>query len=183
MIDVRKITIEEFENRIYDKYITLFSKEEQRDWKTIKVAYQNGIEEFYAIYDDNNLIGFFMLERINDYPYYLDYIAIFSEYQSKGYGSISIKALLEKIIKDKGLIGEIEKVDEQDPTTLRRWKFYDKLGFKKYDNLFYFNGTTFELIVYPNDYEKDGYEIAEMLYDYYIINIGEEETKKQCKII
>ena len=183
MIDVRKITIEEFENKIYDRYTQLFSKEEQRDWKTITVAYKNGVEEFYGIYDEDNLIGFFMIERINNYPYYLDYFAIFNEYQSKGYGSLAIKTLLEKVIKENGILGEIEKVDEADPVTVRRWNFYKKIGFKKYNNLFYFNGTTFELIVYPNDYNKDGSEVANMLYDYYICNIGEEETKKSCKIL
>ncbi len=183
MINLKKITIEEFENQIYDKYITLFTEEEQRDWNTIKVAYKNGIEDFYAIYDDELLVGFFALERIKNYPYYLDYFAIFDEYQSKGYGSKSIKILLEEVIKDNGLLGEIEKVDEIDLNTLRRWKFYDKLGFKKFDNLFYFNGTTFELIIYPSDYQVEGNELAHMLYEYYVVNIGEEETAKSCKII
>lgn len=33
MIDVKEILIDEFMNDIYDKYITLFPKEEQRDWR------------------------------------------------------------------------------------------------------------------------------------------------------
>jgi ribosomal protein S18 acetylase RimI-like enzyme len=183
MIDVRKITIEEFEDKIYDKYITLFTLEEQRDWKTITVAYQNGIEEFYGIYDDEKLVGFFVLERIKNYPYYLDYFAIFNEYQSKGYGSKSVKILLDKIIKDDGLLGEIEQVNDVDSSTIRRWKFYEKLGFKKFDTLFFFNGTTFELIIYPDNYKVEGIELANMLYEYYCVNIGQEETKKSCKII
>lgn len=183
MIDVREITIEDFEKDIYDRYTKLFTKEEQRDWNTITVAYRNGIEKFYGIYDDNNLVGFFALERIKNYPYYLDYFAIFDEHQSKGYGSKSIKILLENIIKDDGLLGEIEKVDDNDSSTVRRWKFYEKLGFKKFDTLFFFNGTTFELIIYPNDYKVEGIELANMLYEYYEVNIGEDETKKNCKII
>ena len=183
MINVKKITIEEFEKKIYDKYITLFTIEEQRDWKTIKVAYKKGIEDFYGIYDDELLVGFFALERINNYPYYLDYFAIFDEYQSKGYGSKSIKILLEEVIKDDGLLGEIEKVNDFDLSTVRRWKFYEKLGFKKFDNLFFFNGTIFELIIYPNDYQVEGVKLAEMLYEYYEVNIGKEETIKNCKIM
>ena len=183
MINLKKITIEEFENQIYDKYITLFTEEEQRDWNTIKVAYQKGIEEFYAIYDDELLVGFFALERIKNYPYYLDYFAIFDEYQSRGYGSKSIKILLEEVIKSDGLLGEIEKVNEIDLNTLRRWNFYDKLGFKKFDTLFFFNGTTFELIIYPDTYKVDGDELAHMLYEYYEVNIGKEDTKKHCEII
>ena len=183
MIDVRKINIEEFENKIYDRYIQLFSKEEQRDWKTIKVAYQNGIEEFYGIYDENSLIGFFMIERINDYPYYLDYFAIFNEYQSKGYGSLSIKKLLEDVIKEDGLIGEVEKVTETDPITVRRWKFYEKLGFKKFDDVEFLYTVLFDLIIYPYNYNITGLRVAEILYDYYKINIGEEETKRICKIV
>ena len=183
MIDIRKISIEEFENSVYDKYITLFTQEEQRDFSTITNAYNNGIEEFYGIYDDDIMVGFFALERIKDYPYYLDYIAIFKEYQSKGYGSKSVKLLLDKIVKDKGIIGEIEEVMESDTSTVKRWNFYNKLGFKKFDNRFFFNGTMFELIVYPYDFNTTGDEISKMLYDYYVVNIGEEKTKETCKII
>lgn len=33
MIDVIEITIEDFKENIYNEYVKLFPKEEQRDWK------------------------------------------------------------------------------------------------------------------------------------------------------
>ncbi len=183
MVEVKEITIEEFEEKIYDKYVTLFSKEEQRDWDTIKEIYNKQYEKFYKIMDNDIIIGFFILEKVGDYPYYLDYFAIYSEYQSKGYGSLSIKKLLEDVIKDDGLIGEVEKVTDEDPITVRRWKFYEKLGFKKFDDVEFSYTVLFDLIIYPFNYNMTGKEIAKILYDYYVINIGEKETKRLCKIV
>lgn len=183
MVEVKEITIEEFEEKIYDKYITLFSLEEQRDWNTIKDAYKNNYEKFYKIIDDDNIIGFFILEKLGDYPYYLDYFAIFNEYQSKGYGSISIKKLLQDVIKEDGIIGEVEKVTDEDPITVRRWKFYEKLGFKKFNDVEFSYTVLFDLIMHSRDYNISGPRVAEILYDYYKLNIGEEETKRLCKII
>ena len=181
---IKEITIEYFEEHIYDKYINLFSKDEQRDWNTIKCAYQDKIEKFYAIYVDNIEVGFFMLEKLNDYPYYLDYFSIYNEYQGKKYGSEAIQKLLSDIVKEDGLIGEIEDVTFQDLTTIRRWKFYEKIGFKKNSDVnFFFCNNIFNLIIYPRDYNIEEGRIAEILLDYYKYNIGEEETKKLCKIM
>ncbi len=183
MLRVKEITIDFFEQNIYDKYVTLFAKEEQREWKTIKEIYNKGYEKFYGIYDDNNLIGFFMLERINNYPYYLDYFAIFKEYQSKGYGSKSIEVLIRDVVKNDGIIGEIEKVNEDDPITIRRWKFYEKLGFKKFDDIDFVYTVVFNIIVYPGNINYSSREIANILVEYYKTNIGEKETERIIRVI
>lgn len=183
MIEVKEISIEEFEDKIKDKYEDLFVEEEKRDWDTIKDAYNNDFEKFYAIYVNNEIIGFFMLEKLDNCPYYLDYFAIFKEYQSKGYGSESIKKLLSSIVKEDGLIGEIERVDDTDPITVKRWKFYEKLGFKKFDDVCFLFNIVFNIIIYPKDYDFTGRKAGEILLDYYKINIGEGETKKVCRII
>ena len=81
-MNIIKITIEEFTNTIYDRYIKLFPEDEQRDFQNIEKNYNLGIENFYKIVEDNKTIGFFLLERIKDYPYYLDYFAIYEEYQN-----------------------------------------------------------------------------------------------------
>ena len=82
MIDITEITIKEFENEIYDEYVKLFPEEEQREWEIIEKSYEIGVERFYKITLENKIIGFFMLELIDEnHPYYLDYFAIYSEYQ------------------------------------------------------------------------------------------------------
>lgn len=42
MIDVVKITLNEFKEDIYAKYIRLFPEDEQRDWEKIERTYKNG---------------------------------------------------------------------------------------------------------------------------------------------
>lgn len=183
MIEVKEISIEEFEDKIKDKYEDLFVEEEKRDWDTIKDAYNNDFEKFYAIYSDNTMIGFFMLEKIDNYPYYLDYIGIFKEYQSKGYGSESMRKLLTDIVKEDGLIGEVEKVTDEDPVTVKRWRFYERSGFKKLEDACFLFRIIYNIIIYPTDFNITGRKAGEILLDYYKMNIGEEETKKVCKII
>ena len=47
MIDVIEINVEEFKNDVYDKYIKLFPKDEQRNWNKIENTVNKGIEKFF----------------------------------------------------------------------------------------------------------------------------------------
>lgn len=58
---IAKIDIEEFKNKIYLEYISLFPDEEQRDWEDIEYSYNSGIEQFYKIVFENDIIGFIIL--------------------------------------------------------------------------------------------------------------------------
>ncbi|MBP3255860.1 MAG: GNAT family N-acetyltransferase [Clostridia bacterium] len=184
MIDVIEITIEEFENDIYDKYIELFPEEEQREWNKIVKTSKKGIEKFYKIIYENKTIGFFLLEKINDdYPFYIDYFSIYREYQNQGYGTKAIKVLLSKIINKKGLIAEIETESKDNPITIKRFEFYKRLGFKKIKSEYLLYNVYFTPILY-NDYKeinKEKYD--KIFFDYYAINCGENEVKRHCKII
>ena len=184
MIDIIEITINEFKNNIYDEYVKLFPKNEQREWFKIEKMYKKSIEKFYKIVLSNKTIGFFMLEKLNDnYPFYLDYFAIFKEFQNKGYGSKSIVKLIDKIVGSNGLIGEIEKESKKNPITIKRFKFYSKLGFKKIDSKYLLYNVLYTPIVYinPNNIIKE--KIDKIFFDYYIENSGKNEIKKNCKII
>ena len=76
----------------------------------IERTYKNGIEKFYKILLKDITIGFFMLEKLSDnYPFYIDYFAIFNEFQNKGYGTKAMQILENKITDSRGLIAEIEK--------------------------------------------------------------------------
>ncbi len=51
-----------------------------------------------------------MLEKLNDnYPFYLDYFAIFKEFQNMGYGTKAVQTLIKNVVHNDGIIGEIEK--------------------------------------------------------------------------
>ncbi len=181
---IEEIEIKEFENEIYNEYVKLFPEEEQRDWKKIRQAYENGIEEFYKITENQQTIGFFMLEKIkDDYPYYLDYFGIFKEHQNKGYGTKAIKMLLDEIIKNEDLYIEIEKEDEENFITIKRAEFYKKLNFKKVESEYLLYNVLYTPYVFTNsnDINKDNFD--QIMFEYYLINCGEEEIKMNCKKI
>ena len=213
MVDIIEITINEFKNNIYDKYVKLFPENEQREWVKIEETYKKGIEKFYKIVLKNEIIGFFMLEKLNgNYPFYLDYFAIFREFQNKGYGSKVLKDLIEKyktiilsierprknlensknrknfylrngLVGNNGLIGEIEKENTKNPITIKRFKFYSKLGFKKTDSEYLLYNVPYTPIVYINFDNIVKEKIDKIFFDYYLENCGEDEVKKNCKII
>ena len=183
MIDIKEISIEEFKKDIYDEYTSLFSKEEQREWKKIRRTYKNELEKFYVITLDGVQIGFFLLERIGDNPYYLEYYAIYEEYQDKGYGTKALKKLLKDIVKNQGLIGEIEKIVKSDDITKRRFEFYENLGFEKIKSEYLLYDVLYNPIVYFKDSKLDKETADEIFFEYYKTNIGLKDMELNCKIV
>lgn len=183
MIDVIEITISEFEENIYNKYIKLFPKDEQRHWGKIEKTYSKGIEKFYKIILNNITIGFFMLEKLrDDYPFYLDYFAIFDEFQNKGYGTNAIQILMNKIIHNNGLIAEIEKESVDNPITIKRFEFYKRLGFNKIGSEYLLYDVLYTPIININkNIEKENMDI--IFFDYYKTNCGKNAIKTKCKIV
>ena len=180
MVYIKKIQIEEFKNKIYDRYTKIFPEKEQRDFEKIKKTYNAGLENFYKIcLEDNTIIGFFMLGKISNHPYYLEYFAIYDEYQNKGYGSESLKYLLKNIVKNDGVIGEIEKVTDKDKNTKRRLKLYESLGFKLLESEYIVTGVHYNTIASFID-TKENFD--KYFFDYYKINFG-KDCDKVCKII
>ena len=180
MIKIKRITIEEFENNIYDKYVNLFPEEEQRDWDKVKKTYEAGLERFYAICLENDTtIGFFMLEKLNNHPFYLEYFAIFDEYQNMGFGEASLRLLLKLVVMDKGIIGEIEKINDNKPDTIRRLKLYEKIGLKKSESEYIVTGVWYNAI---SNFKCSKEKLDNYFFDYYKLNFG-ADYKDKCKII
>lgn len=182
-MELISITIEEFENTIYDEYVKCFPEQEQRDWNNIRKTYTLGVEKFYKIIENDDLVGFFMLEEnTNNNSYYIDYFAIYEQYRNKGLGTLAIKHLLSDVVRNKTLCIEIEKPTSDDPDTIRRKNFYINLGFKDVGSLYLLYDVFFVPLVYSNAIlSKD--KVDEMMFDYYLINCGKEVVDKRCKII
>lgn len=184
IIEIIEITIEEFENSIYKEYIKLFPDNEQREWQKIRETYKNGIEKFYKILLNNNVIGFIMLEKLDEaHPYYMDYFAIFEKYQKNGYGTKAIKMLLKSIVRDKGLCLEIEKEEDDNITTIKRDKFYKYLGFRKVDSEYVLYNVKYTPYIYEDKNKLNKDDVDQIMFDYYVVNCGEEEVRKNCKKI
>lgn len=181
---IEEIDIKEFEGKIYNEYVKLFPEEEQRDWEKIQQSYENGIERFYKILENEIIIGFFMLEKIDEnYPYYLDYFGIFKEFQNKGYGTNAIKMLLTDVIKNQELYIEIEKEDEKNAITIKRAEFYKKLNFKKVESEYLLYKVLYTPYVYTKSNVINKEMIDEIMFKYYLTNCGKDEIEKNCKII
>ena len=183
-MEIKEITIESFKKKIYNRYIKIFPRIERREWTKIEISYQNGKEKFYEILLNNEIIGFFMLEKLDKkHPYYLEYFAIYDEFQNLGYGSKALKLLIDKIIKDEDLIAEMEKENKNNLNTIRRSKFYEKLGFKKIDSEYLLYKAFYTPIVYTKSNEIIKEEYDKIFFDYYNYNCGENAIKANCKII
>lgn len=182
MLDIIEVTIEEFKDTIYDKYVTLFPENEQRYWSKIVKTYNKGIEKFYKITNINETIGFFMIERINTtYPYYIDYFGIFKKYQNNGYGTLAMKKIIE-LLGNQGVCFEIEQEDETKPHTIQRATLYKKLGFKEIDSTYLLYDVLYTPYIYlNNDITKE--QVDKIMFDYYITNAGINAAKRHCKII
>lgn len=57
MIDIIEIKIEKFKDKIYDKYIELFPKDEQRKWQKIESTYTWNKKDFYIVDKPSNKIN------------------------------------------------------------------------------------------------------------------------------
>ena len=179
-----EIDIKEFEEKIYNEYINLFPDEEQREWDKIQISYQRGIEKFYKIVENDMIIGFFMLEKLEEnYPYYLDYFGIFKQFQNKGYGTKAIKMLLSKIIGNEELYIEIEKENEENKVTIKRAEFYKKLNFKRVESEYLLYNVLYTPYIYTQNGEVNKEKVDEIMFNYYIMNCGNEEIQKKCKIV
>ena len=180
MIDIIEITIKEFKNDIYNKYVKLFPKDEQKSLHSIRDTYSQGIEKIYKIVLNNKIIGFLMIEKLNNnYPFYLDYFAIYKEYQNQGYGTKAMELLLSKIINNKGIIAEIEKECEDNTITIKRFEFYKKMGFKKIGSEYLLYNVYYNPIVYckTENINKEKYD--KIFFDYYKINCRRKWSKKE----
>ncbi len=183
MIEVKEISIREFQDDIYHQYVLLFPEKERREWKKIERTYAEGIEKFYKILLGKRIIGFFLLETLGDsYPFYLDYFAIFEEFQNQGYGSKAIEKLCKDIVGERGVIGEIEKVSSEDPVSFNRYSFYKRLGFREVDSEYLLYQVLYTPIVLIPSQSFSKEQLDSLFFDYYRVNCG-DEMERNCKII
>lgn len=89
--------------------------------------------------EDQKTAGYLIMALDNEQnALWLDYIAIYKEFHSSGYGSRILETLKNTYKDYMGIYLEVEKADEKDINTLRRIKFYTRLGAKKIDCLYFY---------------------------------------------
>lgn len=129
-----------FEN-VYQDMLLQFPENEMKDYKTFITLFKKGYYKLFSAVQNKEPVGYVLLLDDEDNKFlWLDYIAVYRAFHSKGYGGKILKELKLKYKDYKGIYLEVEKPDERCLNTLRRIKFYKDLGAKKIDiNYFYPN--------------------------------------------
>ncbi|MNW35552.1 hypothetical protein D3C74_125500 [compost metagenome] len=121
---------------------------------------------FYAIYDDDALIGMNYLILREDLLYVL-YLAIGKDHQSKGYGKIVINEIIKRY-PQKRIFLNIEEVDPKYANYSQRVKrkaFYQSLGFVSQKYLYISGkGVSLETMTINGSVS---YEEVNKLFDYF----------------
>lgn len=110
---------------VYDDMLEQFPRDELKPYKNFVKNFGNN----YILYEilEEQPIGYIVLFEYLDFIF-IDYIAIYKKFQSKGYGSLVLEKLKESFKNKKGLLLEVEKEDIKNPKTKRRIAFYKKNG-------------------------------------------------------
>ncbi len=190
MIKLEEVDYKFFKDNIYEYYVELFPEDERQPLKLLEKLFQENILKFMTIMKDNISVGFIIYVTIKDNPYvWLDYFAIYKQFQNKSLGSNAIKRL-KKYFNDKsGIYGEIEKIgkgntEEENNTRLKRAKFWESLGFEFLDYDLDLYDVLYTPCVLKLDNSKySDKEILEYGFSIYKQVQGEENLKKHCFVI
>ena len=114
---------------LYEDLLAQFPKSELKSKERFDELLKNPDYKAYSVKIDGENAGYviFFIDKKNN-TLWLDYIAIFKEHHSKGFGTRIFEAMKKEFFEFSGVWLEIEKPDENEPDTLRRRKFYKKLG-------------------------------------------------------
>ncbi len=191
-MELINIIFKEFREDVYQKYIEIFPEEERKTLETIERNYNKNITRFIKIAEENKLIGFFIMNSIENNRYMqLDYFAILPEYQNKGYGTKAIKELKKVVLNYDTIFVEIEKLGcgankVENKIREKRAKFYDRLEFNKLNvDLKWFN-SLFLSIYYLKLNENltyDEEEILNNIFEIYYKVHGKKKVDENCEII
>jgi len=189
-MELKEIAEDRFKEKIYPEYKKIFPEVERKSYKELKNANIKGIAKFIEIMENGESVGFMILNTLDGNKYIgLDYLAIWNDYRSKGYGTRAVKLIKEKYPEYDGLFIEIEKLgdgkdEEENKTRERRAKFYERLGFKKLNfDLFLFD-VVYSIYVLPfKDYIEKDESIRKDMFEIYVAILGEKRVNKNCRVI
>ena len=128
---------------IYSDMEKQFPPEELKTFTELNNLLHGNFYKFAMFYNADEPVGYvFFLQ--NDYIW-IDYIAVFEKFHSKGYGSRILNLIFIKYSNLKGCFFEVEPEDSDNIQTVKRMNFYKKLGCKKLDFEYYFPNEIKEL--------------------------------------
>lgn len=146
-----------------------FPPEELKTFEALNLLLNGKYYKFAIYYDNDEAVGYvFYLE--NEYIW-IDYVAVFEKFHSKGYGSKILEALFKKYSNLRGCFFEVEPEDCERLQTIKRMNFYKKLGCEILDFKYYF----------PNDVRELKMELLYKSFDGKLPD--KNEIKKQIEFV
>lgn len=115
--------------QIYADMLTQFPQNELKTFEQYKKLCEKEEYVIYNAIENGEQIGYIIIVDNKDLKYiWIDYLAVFKKFHSKGYGHKILKQLSELYADYNGCFLEVEKIDENLPKTTRRVKFYKSQG-------------------------------------------------------
>lgn len=187
-IELKDISITEFEKEVYSYYLQIFPEDERKPLELIQSSCEKKYTKIIEILYKSELVGFMLLNRVKDNGYaVLDYLAILPQYRNSKFGTKALQILLEQEKESRGIFIEIEKVGlgkdtEENLLREKRRNFYKKIGFKKLNfDLFLFD-VIYTPYLFSNIKDNEDMIIDEILNIYEAIS-GKERIEQNCKIL
>ena len=148
----------EFKEQVYMLYEEAFPAEEKKPISLMEHLAEKGQMELFAATDQDEFVGL-AFNMMDGNTALLDYFAVSPEKRNGGYGSKSLKLLLERFRSNK-YIFEIEMQDEKAENAQdrkRRKAFYLRNGLKETGLFAHVYGTDFELLTPDGSLTYDEY--------------------------
>lgn len=117
---------------VYSDLARQFPPAECKPEKLLKQLIAQKKYDLILAYDNEVAVGYLLLCPTPQKTVWLDYIAVFPEKHSHGYGSQMLRQLPSVYPSYAGCLLEVEQADSHAPNTLRRIRFYESLGCRKY---------------------------------------------------
>lgn len=117
------------------------------------------IIEILGIYDDNAIVGFFIVRKYKNIRY-LAYFAVSQDKRSAGIGSQALKFLMERYPYAQ-IVTEFETPDDScdnNAMRLRRRDFYLRNGFYETGWYSFYDDTEFTIACSEPVFDKEGFE-------------------------
>ncbi|WBW95551.1 GNAT family N-acetyltransferase [Oceanirhabdus sp. W0125-5] len=122
-------------NIIYERYEKDFPADERKDRKQLE-SLMGGYKYKLLIAKDfilKEILGYaFIYENENSRVIWIDYIAIYPKFQSKGYGTLFFNKIIERRNNVKGIMVEVEEANHVNKKIRekqkRRIDFYKRIG-------------------------------------------------------
>ena len=152
-------------DKTYSDMIKQFPISELKPFEIFKSLFCQNNYIIYEAQENNQDIGYIIIVEDNkDKFIWVDYLAIFKEFHSKGFGSSILNKLKEQYKDFNGCYLEVEKPDKNNPNTIRRINFYKKHGAVKLPVDYYYPNKTgcLPMDLYYIPYNKT--EINNILY-------------------